>query len=385
MDDELRGLLARYARGELSADDARRAILRYPKWRVAEIDGELETVALDDGTPMLIAESSASDGREYSGLELVRDIAPLVGGLSFDPDEPWGSAFRPGALPELQNWARTVELEDAVAKPGPGQRDLLYEGPWWVAVSPGTGRPAVHRADGLDVITIMTAPDAAATFRRTERHRGLDVVRLGPALWGDLAKRSDFDGVRLNPLRPLAQLWPPHVPAMLVAGCDPRPNAEPLPARTVAEIHLWLDQHGARQEKRELSNRATPVGEVTVARAWRNYDRREIAFTRVAPASDTEGLGSVPSRILCAGKLRQSIQSKLAGLPRLTWRADAWHRQRAALAVGWALELEKLVCGERVPFAALRTPEGAHLWHLEPQAFTARAIRKLRDRAASFR
>ncbi|REX61203.1 hypothetical protein DSL00_16800, partial [Mycobacterium tuberculosis] len=94
---------------------------------------------------------------------------------------------------------------------------------------------------------------------------------------------------------------------------------------------------------------------------------------------------SVPSRILCAGKLRQSIQSKLAGLPRLTWRADAWHRQRAALAVGWALELEKLVCGERVPFAALRTPEGAHLWHLEPQAFTARAIRKLRDRAASFR
>lgn len=102
-------------------------------------------------------------------------------------------------------------------------------------------------------------------------------------------------------------------------------------------------------------------------------------------ASDTEGLGSVPSRILCAGKLRQSIQSKLAGLPRLTWRADAWHRQRAALAVGWALELEKLVCGERVPFAALRTPEGAHLWHLEPQAFTARAIRKLRDRAASFR
>lgn len=64
---------------------------------------------------------------------------------------------------------------------------------------------------------------------------------------------------------------------------------------------------------------------------------------------------------------------------------DAWHRQRAALAVGWALELEKLVCGERVPFAALRTPEGAHLWHLEPQAFTARAIRKLRDRAASFR
>lgn len=128
MDDELRGLLARYARGELSADDARRAILRYPKWRVAEIDGELETVALDDGTPMLIAESSASDGREYSGLELVRDIAPLVGGLSFDPDEPWGSAFRPGALPELQSWARTVELEDAVAKPGPGQRICCTKG-----------------------------------------------------------------------------------------------------------------------------------------------------------------------------------------------------------------------------------------------------------------
>ncbi len=41
-------------------------------------------------------------------------VAPLVGGLSFDPDEPVGFGVPARVrLPELQSWARTVELEDA--------------------------------------------------------------------------------------------------------------------------------------------------------------------------------------------------------------------------------------------------------------------------------
>ncbi len=384
MDDELRGLLARYARGELSADDARRAILRYPKWRVAEIDGELETVALDDGTPMLIAESSASDGREYSGLELVRDIAPLVGGLSFDPDEPWGSAFRPARCPSC----RTGRARSSSRMPLPNR-------------APASGICCTKGRGGLP--SPGHRPACRSPRRRVGRHHDHDRAGRG----GDIPANRATPRTRRRAVgsrtlgrprqtqrlrRRSAQSAASTRPA--VAAARPRDAGRRM--RSAPERRATARPHGCRNpsvagsawgasRKRELSNRATPVGEVTVARAWWNYDRREIAFTRVAPASDTEGLGSVPSRILCAGKLRQSIQSKLAGLPRLTWRADAWHRQRAALAVGWALELEKLVCGERVPFAALRTPEGAHLWHLEPQAFTARAIRKLRDRAASFR
>lgn len=382
MVDELRQVLARFKQGEVSADDALRAMLAFPSWRVwVDDDGRPETVELDDGTTLVIAESAADEGRELDGRFLVREVAPRFGGIVFDPDEPWGAVFRPEQLATVQRWATIVDLEQAIATPGPGQVETLLDGPYRAVVAPQTSEPAVHRVDGLDVVTLLTAPDAVATFEITERFRGLATITVGRELWEGLACRSDYDGIRLNPLRPLSRVWPPHMPASLVRGIDPRPGAAPLPARTIAEIHLWLDQHGARPDKRTHTLRSAARGLVAVYEAWWDYEPRRVPFEPVEPTPDPLDLGAGASRILCAGGLLEMARDALAGLPDDPSRADTAQRRRAGRAARLLLELEKLVEGDRVPFTALRTPEGAHLWHREPGAFTADAVRASRQRA----
>ena len=61
---------------------------------------------LDDGTTLVIAESASDEGREVDGWFLVRDVAPRVGGIVFDPSEPWVAVFRPEQLPVMRAHAR---------------------------------------------------------------------------------------------------------------------------------------------------------------------------------------------------------------------------------------------------------------------------------------
>jgi len=61
---------------------------------------------LDDGTTLVIAESATDEGREFDGRFLVRDVAPRVGGMVFDPDESWGTVLRPEQLPVMRAHAR---------------------------------------------------------------------------------------------------------------------------------------------------------------------------------------------------------------------------------------------------------------------------------------
>lgn len=105
--DEFRQVLARFKQGEVSAYDALRAMLAFPSWRVwVDGDGRPETVELDDGTTLVIAESATDEGREFDGRFLVRDVAPRVGGMVFDPDESWGTVLRPEQLPVMRPPAR---------------------------------------------------------------------------------------------------------------------------------------------------------------------------------------------------------------------------------------------------------------------------------------
>ena len=69
-------------------------------------DGRPETVELDDGTTPVIAESASDEGREVDGWFPVRDVAPRVGGIVFDPNEPWVALFRPEQLPVMRAHAR---------------------------------------------------------------------------------------------------------------------------------------------------------------------------------------------------------------------------------------------------------------------------------------
>lgn len=248
----------------------------------------------------------------------------------------------------------------------------MIDRPWHAVVAPGEVDPVVHRADGLDVVTLLGDAEAVGTFTRTERHRRLEVVFVGPGVWQGLAGREDFDGVRIDPLRPTSDLLGPHVPTAFAAGEDPRPQAGPLPARTLAEAHRWLDQAGARADRREVAH----VGSVTTIRAWCGYDPREVRFVRVEDADDDGHLGEGRSPILCAGHLLTRARGALAGLPRMRWLASTDHRRRASTALPLVRQLLQEVEDGRIPFSALRTCAGAHTWHLFPEVFTEAWIRR---------
>lgn len=351
----------------LSPEEHLRALLAYRFWRVQFEKEQPEVVPLDDGTPMLLAESDGT-GQVVGNVETLLALASeRDAGLTLDPEQPSGRAFRPSKLPALRRWLRSLELETAIAAPGPGQARRLLEGPWWVAVAPETGRIATVRDRGLEVVTLLTAPDAVSTFRTTESHRGLEVAERGAELWSELAARTDYDGLRLNPLRHLSRLWPPHLPAWLAQGRDPRPEASPLPVRNLEEVELWLDQEGARPDQR---TRAVE-GQAVHCRAWWGYQPREVAFRLDASSGGTQ--------ILCAGFLVARVRGKLAGLPADPKRFSADQRRRAADAARCLEELEHLVEGQAVPFSALRTPAGARLWRLEPDLFTSEWLQATRN------
>ncbi|RZM83004.1 hypothetical protein DYY88_02020 [Leptolyngbya iicbica LK] len=385
-------VLQAFRAGQLSQADLLRALVGYADWRVQmDEGGQPEIVPDDRGTQFVIAESDVDQGQVVSGRSLVNELAPSIGGIAFDPEADWGLLWRPERLPELQQWSQIVELEQALLKPGPNQVSTLLNGPWWGVVEPGQTELATfrqeHREGGeyrfsLNAVTLLTAPDAVETFRVTQKFRKLEAIALDSEFWQNLASRADYAGICVNPLTPRYVLLPPHLPAALVAGRDVRPGAGPLPARTLAEIELWLDLMGARPDRRSHQIQPSAGGLTVAYEAWWGYEPRPLLFTLPASSSEVSGaFGETPSEILCAGLMVRYVRGKLAGLPRFRWQANADQRQRAAKALRVVNDLSQFIEAGRIPFAAIRTPQGAELWRLEPDAFTASAIAKLQQRA----
>lgn len=303
MDDELRGLLARYARGELSADDARRAILRYPKWRVAEIDGELETVALDDGTPMLIAEfgvgrprifrpGTGSRHRSARRWPVIRSRRTVGFGV------PARCAARAAEL-GAHGRARGCRCQTGPRPAGFAVRRAVVgcrlPGHRPARRSPRrrVGRHHDHDRAGRggDIPANRATP---RTRRRAVGSRTLGATSPNAATstaFGSIrCVHSPSCGRRTSP-----RCWSPDaIRARTPSHCPP--------ARLPKSICGWISM--GRVKKARTVQPCDP--------GRRGHRRARLVelrppgdrVHRVAPASDTEGLGSVPSRILCAGKLR---------------------------------------------------------------------------------
>lgn len=379
----MREILAQMVRGECSAEDGLRAMLRYPFWKVTLFDEGPETVPLDDGEQVLVAESQPEiedlSQEVYSAGELLRRLDPQLG-IAFDPDEPWGTVIRRNRIEELRSWLKIIELEDALAHPGPGQHRVLLEGPWWVAVDSSSEVPAVQRVDGFQVISLFTAPDLVASFRRVEKFRGLEVAKFGKELWDDLARRDDFDALRVNPYRPCKTLLGPHIAAALRTGVDPRPGAQALPVSSLQEVHTWLDFSGARKEesKRLLETSVFEGRTLIQVRAWWNYQAQDLSFQLVEKSDASEE----PSRILCAAQLVRSARGLLAGLPlKRAGRPEAHHARRAAQAKEHLLEAMKFLENDSLPFSSLRSPEGAAAWRREPEFYTRKSLETMLQQA----
>ncbi len=85
---------------------------------------------------MLIAESLASDGREYSGLDLApTSLSVFV--IRSRRTVGFGVPLRAARAAELGTHGRA---EGCCCQTGPRPAGLLYEGPWWGCRLLGTGR-----------------------------------------------------------------------------------------------------------------------------------------------------------------------------------------------------------------------------------------------------
>jgi hypothetical protein len=155
-----------------------------------------------------------------------------------------------------------------------------------------------------------------------------------------------------------------------------------MPARTVAEIHLWLDLMGAARADRRsvVEQRGDELCAVYQVR-WERTDWGRPAFTPCEPRPDPEDLGDGPTAILCAGLLADAVRTRLGGFSEDPTAIRPEERARAALAARWLWELEKLLVGDEIPREALRTAEGARTFRTRPEVRTRAWIRRERARA----
>jgi hypothetical protein len=366
---DITGALIASSRGNAAPEAVLRAVAAHAKWHLPlDERGEPMVFAVaGEATELLIAEVAPPAGphRQVTGRELPDQIDDLDG-IVLDPGLPHAVVLRGEALDGLRRMARAEALAAAVAAPGPGQGSLIRGGPWWVLLG-ADGAPATARKR---LLPVFTGPDRAAAAMRVEPG-WFQVAELdGSALWRGLAAREDFDGVAFDLHSAAESVHGPHLARGLAQGADPRPGADPLPARTIAEVHRWLDEAGAGPDRPHAVVRREGEAELVSLYAVQiDHVPRKIAFALVEPTPDPEDLGAGPSRILCAGQLLLDARTDLSGLPAAG--RDEAQRRRARRAARLLDQLREMLEGDRIPFHALRTARGAAHWRQEPELYTA--------------
>lgn len=369
--------------------------------------------------------------RQLTGRELARAIPADAGGILLVLNDETTFGLGRAELPLLTQLADSLDLEQLLIDPAPGQIAALRAARWYVPASNEKLRPK-EPGYGDPTVLVYTHPD------RAEARTGPMIELDGLTLCTQLAGRGDYVGIDVNVGRPVgsgdqetrALVLGPSFARDVVRGVDRRPGGAPLPARTLAEVILWLDLEGFPWEDREIVAVAhpdaspgasvapsTPVsaGAVLIqVRAkgpsvWRIYEtsytqeRRRgpilspvFALARPEPlpanlpapvppafvtvygghlnpdaaalSTASIDLGEGQTQILCAGKLARWLSRDH------TWKSPGWlvkkgDRLRAARMAGWAYELLKLIPpgADRLPRSSLRTVDGAALFHQRPE------------------
>jgi hypothetical protein len=337
------------------------------------------------------------------GRTLVRSIPEGVDGLLFHlPDRPpveVDDAF----FPTLRGLAEAWDLEAALTVPSEGQVEALKQTRWWVRMSGGK----IH----LDTSTGQGHVASAFTHPNRAGYAEKELVAVtGEKLFRWVVETDAADGVVVNrgsefgsgENRLHAMLLSPGIASRLLEGCDLRPGAGPLPARTRAEVELWLNLHGFPWKDRVWVDAPYPDHTLLRVRSpdpdgsrWRMQEPWgeqsshggqcwSPVFT-LPPGGLTEpGFGTGVSPILCAGLLARelNVQALDSREPERYWKVGRFllfgrllddqdrdfSRRRAALAT----ELAKLIPpgAERIPRSAILTVEGAKVLREHPHGAT---------------
>lgn len=395
--------MSAYKAGELPEDALLRALVAWPSWFMP-VDEHRRAVlwTIDERAWVAgMTERTSPDGEarqflEMRGRHLVRNLPEDAQGLTFDLGRDNAVAVPREAFGALVEMANALDLDDALDHPAPGQERRFLEHAWLVLSR--DGRPAVDGFRGLETVRIFTAQDEVRRYvEREPQHKGLDLRKVpGQTLFTHLAGRDDWDAVWIDAHREhvpggdahIREAYGPSMAADLAAGREFRAEARILPARTIAEIHLFLDQVGMveRREHALVSARDATGAEVLAARyegAVLGSARREYLFEPVVPTADPRDLGEGASQVLCAGKLADVLRRRLDLLPADPAQVPPNEREFAAVAARWAFELLKLLEGPTIPRHAIRSPDGARFVRERPaivtRAWLARAYRLAGD------
>ena len=348
---------------------------------------------------------------ELSGRALVRALPAETAGVLFLRGSEPAVGLDREELPQLVQLADSLDLEELLANPGPGQVAALQRARWYMPsdnqklnpTPPGWGDPTVY---------VYTHPD------RGEAKHAPMIELDGLTLYRQLVARGDCVKISVNPMRPvgLGDQLPiglslaPSFARGLARGVDLRPGAEPLPARTLAEALIWLDLAGFPWKDREIvavspSDGSTVSGSTLIqVRTTDTSDWRlvgtssesksprptlspifalaradQLPLTLPAPVPPAYGnlssrylhehfpiltpeafdLGEDQTRILCAGLLAEKLYEQVHWAPR-GWLVSKRERLRAAQLAGWAHELLKLIPPgrDRLPRSAILSIDG---------------------------
>lgn len=359
-----------------------RSVLRYPRWNIPvdDADHPLLWTLGDQGFVAAQSTPTSPDGSatlwmQVSGRHLVANLPSDCAGVVFELGSPAACVIElDGSSETLAYWVSVLDVEDALLKPAPGQKDSLLSHEWFV-LRDNAGEALVDTEDPFRVVHVISAPDRARDFLlsrpvyRQSTIAGID----GRALFAELSTRSDYDAVLLHYGLDSTEVLGPRGPALFTDGVDGRSTARTLPARTVAEIHLFLDLEGASRQGR--THQLEYVDDELVARYTGTVagSPRTWWFQPVGPAEDPLDLGTGPSPILCAGQLADLVRRRL----------HVGDQSTAAQAARWAHEVEKMLVDGALPRSAVRTPDGSRFLREFPEMATGAWIENALSRISS--
>ncbi len=373
--------------------------------------------------------------RQRTGRELARAIPADAAGAIFVFDTGGADdavALRREELPLLTQLTDSLDLEQLLVEPGPGQVKALQAARWYVPAANEELAPSPP-GWGYPTITLYTHPDRAGA----EDH---PLVELdGLTLCTRLANRGDYVKLSVNPMRPVglggrASIGLSLAPTFargIARGVDLRAGAEPLPARTLAEVLLWLDLEGFPWNDREIvavprpddgttliqvrtndtsdwrlvgEGHETPAPRPTVSPVFAVARPETLPATLPAPVPpaflmfrgeflnrdvsaltpEAVDLGEGQTKILCAGLLARKLYDQDHWAPS-GWFVSKQERLRAAQLAGWAHELLKLIPPDRdrLPRSSIRSVKGAIVLHSRPELRERAWIEKQRQRHAT--
>ncbi len=344
--------------------------------------------------------------RQVNGRSLVRMLPDTLGGLLLHLPEHAPRELGNEYFTVLLILADAIDLEEMLLRPAKDQIERLKNATWLVETVNG----ALHIDTSVDERRLI---NAYTHIDRVGWHQHKLEPMRGETLFQQLTENDDIDGVVINHRAVIelgndsifAPVLSPGFACRLLACEDIRPGAQPLPARNVREIELWLRLHRFPIEEVKLID--APYPEVPLIRAnapgpstWRMQEtlhenrisKDECTWSPVfvlPPLANLETNAGTASeiapgatRILCAGLLAKALEAHFHGAenPNWLWRPgrnlligrynDEWVRKRSFQRLAIANELLKLLPPnvDTIPRDAVLTVEGAALIRQHPHA-----------------